>query len=277
MARRSAAPPSPATAPHLRLSGEQLQPRSRDTHSPGVGTQGQRCSPGPRRSPAPGPGGGGGARATPNPHPGAEQRPARAPAYCTGHCRTGPDPRAGHLTVGCPRSDGERKSRAAGYRESLAWPPDAAPDQTATLRPGARHGGPATPPGARSASLAASVLNAGLLFCFLENVSFAKSNSVKKFVLLKHPPSKHRRADSQGLPQLPWVNGQGPPPPRCGDTALGPGDRPGKRPGLFPRGEFKGMLPKECQGCQRPQVWAQPRQSCQPLGSRWPPLRHPTV
>lgn len=120
LARRSAAPPSPATAPHLRLSGEQLQPRSRDTHSPGVGTQGQRCSPGPRRSPAPGPGGGGGARATPNPHPGAEQCPARAPAYCTGHCRTGPDPRAGHLTVGCPRSDGERKSRAADTEK--AWP-----------------------------------------------------------------------------------------------------------------------------------------------------------
>lgn len=118
---------------------------------------------------------------------------------------------------------------------------------------------------------------AGLLFCFLENVSFAKSNSVKKFVLLKHQPSKHRRADSQGRPQLPWVNGQGPPPPRCGDTALGPGDRPSKRPRLFPRGEFKGMLPKKCQGCQHPQVWSQPRQSCQPLGSRWPPPRHPTV
>lgn len=31
------------------------------------------------------------------------------------------------------------------------------------------------------------------------------------------------------------------------------------------------MFPKECQGCQHPQVWAQPQQSCQPPGSRWPP------
>lgn len=56
------------------------------------------------------------------------------------------------------------------------------------------------------------------------------------------------------------------PPPRSGDAALEPGGRPSS-----PACSLKG----EISGPQRPQVWAQTQQSCQPLGASWPHPHHP--
>lgn len=105
-------------------------------------------------------------------------------------------------------------------------------------------------------SLAASFLNTGVLF--LENVTFAKGNNVKKFIFCSNTNQEstvgHRARGSHSCPGS--INSQGSPPPRSGDTAaLGPGERPSKQPRVFLRGEFEGMFPKKYQGCQHPQVW----------------------
>lgn len=129
--------------------------------------------------------------------------------------RTGPDPRAGHLAVSSPRSEGGHKSRVAGHSESLTCSPDAAPGQTATLQTGARQralctgrwqacGPPARAAPQQAALSGCPFLNTGVWLCFSENVTFAKRNSVKKFLFRSNTTQAstvgHRARGSHSCP-----------------------------------------------------------------------------